>query len=177
MDWRIADVAFYRPRAQNSARSAAFVSDRGAVEWNSGKLRFIGKKRTIEMIDVSVVEPTQQWTLWRPTGVLWGAVVGLIIVFLTPIGDPLMLWSFGPPRPALWKIIGGGFVFLSFVVYAVWSQPDFKDAVRLRNQMIHIVFRDAAGQPCEAYFEDLSPAGRLLERLRAELFRSPNTAA
>src|SRR5215467_7584402 len=50
MDWRIADVAFYRPRARNSARSAAFVGDRGAVEWNGGKLRFIGKKCTIELV-------------------------------------------------------------------------------------------------------------------------------
>jgi len=175
MDWRTADIAFYRPRARNSARSAVFISDRGAVEWNSGKLRFIGKKRTIEMVDVSVVEPTQQWTLWRVAGVLLGLVVGLIIVFLLPIGDPLMLWSFGPPRPALWKIIAGGFVFVSFVVYAAWSNPDFKVG-RLRNQMIHIVFRDAAGQPCEAYFEDLSPAGRLLERLRGEIFRTPDSA-
>ena len=176
MDWRIADVAFYRPRARNSARSAAFVGDRGAVEWNGGKLRVIGKKCTIEMMNVSVVEPTQQWTLWRVTGVLWGAVVGLIIVFLVPTGDPFVLWSFGPPRPALWKIIAGGFVFLSFVVYAARSQPDFKDAVRLRNQMIHIVFRDAAGRPCEAYFDDLSPAGRLLGRLREEIFRMPDSA-
>jgi hypothetical protein len=152
------------------------MGDLGAVEWNSGKLRFIGKKRTIDMVDVSVVEPTQQWTLWKVTAVLWGAVVGLIIVFLLPIGDPLMLWSFGPPRPALWKVIAGGFVFVSFVVYAAWSNPDFK-VFRLRNQMIHMVFRDAAGRPCAAYFEDLSPAGRLLERLRGELFTSPNSAA
>lgn len=168
MDWRIADVAFRRARSGNTARAAAFVSDRGAVEWNRGKLRFTGKKHTIEIADVSIVELTQQWTFATVIEILLGGVafiVGLILLFLSVTIDPFTLWSFGPPRPPLWVIIAVGIVCVSVGVYAF--RADLRNAIRLETPiMIHVVFRDAAGQPCEAYFQDGSPSRRLLERLK-----------
>jgi hypothetical protein len=148
VDWKLATVWYATRKRIESTTKLIVFDERGKLEQSGDKLRFTSKKRTIDMSDLSAIELTGHRTNW--------VIYTIINVLLIPY-----FWLVGTPVIAAIVIV----VFANAIGLLV----------SLKTKWVHVAFRDAAGQPGEAYFADGSTMGwggilggtqRLFEKLR-----------
>jgi len=149
MEWKVAKVWYATRRRIESMTKLVVFDDRGSLELSAGKLRFAGKKGTLEMSDLADFAITRQSVNW----VTYAIVNVLLIPYFMFLETPLPL--------------AAGILVAANAVGLV---------VAFRTKWIHIAFRDGAGRPGEAYFCDASSMGwggifggtqKLFERLKS----------
>jgi hypothetical protein len=132
MDFKLPSTWYASRKRIESTTKLIVFDDRGSLERSGDKLRFNGKKRTLEMSDLSTVEITGHKTNW----VMYLVVNILLIPYFWLVGTPLV-------------------AAIAILVLA----NAFGLLVSLRTKWVHVAFRDAGGAPGEAYFADASTFG------------------
>lgn len=132
MDFKLPSTWYASRQRIESATKLIVFDDRGSLECVGGKLIFHGRKRTLEMSDLSGIEIAGHKTNW----VMYVIVNILLIPYFWLVGTPLVA---------------------AIVILALANA--FGLGVSLKTKWVHVAFRDANGATGEAFFADASSFG------------------